>query len=647
LSAERLDRNQTFGLLAVLAAVLLPHAGRLPWWLLAALAGLFGWRAWLTQVQGRLPPSWLLLPITMALVAGVFFNYHTLLGRSGGVAVLAALVGAKLLETRGRRDALLLVYLSYFLIATNFLFSQSVVMAAYLAGMVLLVSTLLLGWHSLQGWTGRWKVALAQLRFAGVLMLQALPVMVLLFLLFPRIEGPLWRLPQDRGAARSGLADSMAPGSFSAMARNDEVAFRVVFQGVRPRQEQLYWRGPVFDDYDGRTWSQAQSTSDPPPRIEAIGQQRYRYAITLEPHFRPWLLALDLPAAEPPEGRLTDHLQLIGRRLVDKRLRIELSALDRYRVGREERPELIARALVLPGAGNPRARELAEGWRRLAPAERVDEALRFFGRQQLQYTLTPPLYGQDVVDDFLFRGKQGFCEHFAGAFAFVMRAAGVPARVVGGYQGGDSNGDYLIIRQADAHAWTEVWLEGEGWRRVDPTFEVAPARIQEGLASAVPADELPYLLRLDNNWVKQAQLLIDSAVNGWNQWVVGYSPERQRQLMAGLGIDGLTSGRFLAWFLGGLAVLLGVPAAWLLWRMRPPRLDPARLAWQRFARKLAAQGLQQGLAEGPMDFAGRAKQALPARAEAIDAILSVYLASRYGGRESLAELQRLVRRFSA
>ncbi|GAB3242416.1 transglutaminase TgpA family protein [Chitinimonas naiadis] len=645
MNVERLDRNQSFAMLAVLAGVLLPHAGRLPWWLLAALLVLFGWRAWLVKVQGRMPPRWVLLPITFLLVAGVFVYYRTLLGRTGGVAVLAALIGAKLLETRSRRDALLLIYLSYFLVVTNFLFDQTVGMALYLSLMVLLITTLLVGWHTLEGWTGRWRLVLGQMRFAGVLMLQALPVMALLFVFFPRMEGPLWRLPQDRGAARSGLADSMSPGSFSSMSRNDEVAFRVVFDGARPAQESLYWRGPVFDDYDGRTWSQAPASGETAPKIEPIGNAVVRYAITLEPHYRPWLLALDLPAVAPQEGRLTDRAQLIARRTVDKRLRLDLTALAQYRLAKVERPDLIARALALPPGGNPRARAVAAEWRTLLPAERVNAALRFFGSQRLQYTLTPPLYGNNAVDDFVFNGRQGFCEHFAGSFAFMLRAAGVPARVVGGYQGGDSNGDYLIVRQADAHAWTEVWLEGEGWRRVDPTFEVAPARIQEGLASAVPEEELPYLLRLDGNLVKRVRLLLDSAVNGWNQWVVGYTPERQRQLLAELGIDNLASGRFVAWFFGGLLVLIAVPASWLLWRMRPPKLDPAQRAWQQLCRKLARRGLQPGAAEGPKDFISRAIATLPEQAAPLEAILAAYLAVRYGSESRQIELQSLIRQF--
>jgi transglutaminase-like putative cysteine protease len=641
---ERLDRDQMLGLMAVLALLLAPHALRFPLWLDGTLVALFGWRVWLLLSQRRAPPGWLLVPLAVGLVAGVFASFHTVMGRSGGVAALAVLIAAKLLETRRRRDALLLVYLGYFLVVTNFLFDQSIALAVYLFAMVWAVTTLLISWHSLIGAGGRWLRFIAQAKLGGVLLLQALPVMVLLFVFFPRIEGPLWRMPQDRGAGRSGLSDSMAPGSFSSMAQSDVVAFRVSFDGKRPPQDKLYWRGPVFDDFDGVTWTQAAQENYPSPTIASSGVP-VRYSITLEPHMRPWLLALDVPASVPPDTRLTDRLQLLGKP-VEKRVRYELTAVTDYRVALDERPDVLKRDLALPPTGNPRARAFAAGLQSQPPRARVDAVLQLFGTQGLAYTLQPPLYGVDGIDKFVFDGRQGFCEHFAGAFAFMMRAAGVPARVVGGYQGGDENGDYLIIRQADAHAWTEVWLAGEGWVRVDPTFAVAPARIEEGLASAVPQADLPYLLRLDDNLVKRVRLALDAAVNGWNQWVVGYTPERQRQVLRRFGIDTLASSAFVAWFGGALLALVTALAGWLLWHMRPPRQDPARREWNRFCRKLARHGLVPAPAEGPRDFALRATAELPDRASGIAVVLAAYLAVRYGGDESLSRLRRVVSDFA-
>lgn len=476
MNVERLDRGQMFGLLAVLLGLLAPHAMRFPYWLTGVLLALFGWRLWLVLGQRKVPPGWVLLPIIWGLIYGILREFHTLLGRSGGVAVLSVLIAGKLLETRRRRDALLLIYLGYFLVVTNFLFDQTIALGAYLFAMVLAVTTLLVSWHSLVGMEGRWRALWGQVRLAAMLMLQAVPVMVLLFVFFPRIDGPLWKLPQDRAANRAGLADSMAPGSFSNLSQSDEVAFRATFHGLRPTQSQLYWRGPVFEDYDGTTWSQAPADGLPAPDLAPQGKAM-PYTVTMEPHQRPWRLALDMPATLPDGAKLTLRLQVVGSP-VDKRIRYDLAVATSYRAGLRERPDVLSRDLLLPAKGNPRARAQAEKWRTLPPRERVYAGLRFLGLQGLQYTLQPPIYGRDPIDAFVYEGRQGFCEHFASAFVFMMRAAQVPARVIGGYQGGDENGDYLIVRQADAHAWGEVWLPGEGWVRVDPTFEVAPARIE-------------------------------------------------------------------------------------------------------------------------------------------------------------------------
>lgn len=644
-NTERLDRLQVTALLGVLTLLLLPHTLRLPLWMNAALAAVFGWRLWLLHTQRRLPPRWLLFSITFGLIAGVFFEYRTLLGKTGGVALLAVLVAAKLLETRARRDALLLVYLGYFLVITNFLFSQSLLMASYLFGMVAASTALLVSWHSRPPAGGMDMPALrGQFVLSLTLLLQALPLMVLLFLFFPRIEGPLWRLPQDRTTARSGLADAMSPGSFSNMTQSDEVAFRVSFTGPNPAQELLYWRGPVFDDYDGQTWTQAPVNIDDTPSIQARAKP-VEYTITLEPHQRRWLLALELPTQNGPDTRISNRLQLLAAEPLNKRSRYTLNATLDYRAGQSEDPTVLQRALTLP-EGNPRARSEAANWRTLPAPERVNAALRLFAREGLSYTLSPPLYGANAVDDFVYTGRAGFCEHFAGAFVFMLRAAGVPARVVGGYQGGDKNGDYLIIRQADAHAWAEVWLEGEGWRRVDPTFATAPSRIERGLAAAVPENALPLMLQLNSNAIKQLRLALDNVVNQWNQWVIGYTPQQQRRLLQRFGIDQLASSKFVLGFLGGLALLTAPLLLWLLWRMRPPRRDPARVLWDHFCARMARLGLVCGVAEGPLDFTRRSAAALPQWAPLIQQIGDDYLSLRYAPTPNPEALPRMRQRIA-
>ncbi|MBV8467612.1 MAG: DUF3488 domain-containing transglutaminase family protein [Burkholderiales bacterium] len=640
--AQRLAPDQMYTLLGVLALLMLPHAWHMPLWLVGAWAALVGWRAWLVRVEGPLPPGWVLIPVVFMLVAGVFASYHTIFGRNGGVALLGLLIAAKSLETRNRADALVIVYLGYFQITTNFLFDQSILMAVYLFAMVGLVTVQLIGWHSTNA-AGIWRSVPAQAKLTAVLMAQAVPVMVLLFIFFPRIDGPLWRLPQERGGSRTGLSDNMSPGSFSSLTKDYSVAFRVSFVGARAPQATLYWRGPVFEDFDGVNWSQAQHKDAGPPPVVQGTSSPIHYTMTMEPQAHDWLLALDMPLRTNADGHVNDRMQLLSNKPLDKRVRYDVfSSLD-YKIGLTERGGVLAHDLLLPSAGNPRARAVAERWRSLTPQQRVEAALRFFGQQSLTYTLEPPQYGRDSVDGFLFEGKRGFCEHFASSFAFMMRVAGVPARVIGGYQGGDDNGDYLIVRQADAHAWTEVWLGGRGWVRVDPTFEVAPQRIENGLGSAVPQEDLPYLLRADENWVKRARLMMDSMVNTWNQWVIGYTPERQRDVLRRLGILDLASSQFVFWFGGVLLTMLGTIAAWLLWRMRPPAPDAARVTWERLVRKLARHGIEQAPSEGPRNFAARAAALLPEQAAAIQYAASLYLDVRYGGADALYDFQQAVR----
>ncbi|MDK2123641.1 transglutaminase TgpA family protein [Parachitinimonas caeni] len=644
----QLNRANLASLIAVLALLIVPHGDHLPWWLIGVLGLLFSWRLFLISIQGRLPPSWLLLPFTVSLIIGVYVEFKTLFGRTGGVALLSVLIGLKLMETRGRRDALLLVFLGYFLVVTNFLFSQSFAMAVYLLLIVTVITALLVGWNSV-GWNRLEGFSpLTHLVTAGKLLLQAVPLMVLLFVFFPRIEGPLWRLPQDRSSAKGGLADSMSPGSFSNLSQSDEVAFRVEFLGTVPPHGALYWRGPVFEQYDGTTWSQIPLGSEPPAPVEGIGPA-VQYQLTLEPHQRPWLLALDAPAQSPGNGRISDRMQAVANGPVVKRDRYALASWLDYRMGKQQATLMLQRSLLLP-RGNPKARALAAGWKALPPAQRVTAALAYYDSQPFTYTLQPPLYQGDAIDRFLFEGRQGFCEHYAGSFVFLMRAAGVPARVVGGYQGGELNpaGNYLIVRQADAHAWAEVWLEGRGWQRIDPTATVAPDRVDLGLARSVAQSEsLPMMVRVDANWLRGVRLGLDAAVNAWNQWIIGYTPDQQMKLLRQLGISNLASYQFVAWFLGMIMAMTLPLAAWLLWHLRGPNPPPEVKAWRSFCHKLEKAGVEVRPSEPPLALSQRACAALPEHAEAIATIIGQYLALRYLGEASAEGIVQLKQQIAA
>jgi transglutaminase-like putative cysteine protease len=628
-------------LTASLLLVAAPHALRAPWWLMVLTLCLFAWRLWYTLNRAPLPSRWLVLGAAAIAMFGVWMEYHTLFGRGPGILLLVIFSGLKLLETRTHRDAAMAAFLGYFLIVTNFLYTQSIPTAALMAFALFALTATLVAFSAPQ------RSMRANLRTSALLLAHAAPAALVLFLLFPRVQGPLWGLPQDAYAGMTGLSESMTPGNLASLAQSDAIAFRAEFDGEPPPHAQRYWRGPVLWDFDGRTWTMMPSglASFTPPS----GGRLYRYDVVLEPHNRPWLFALESAASVPARSRITPDGQLFALSPVRARLRYEASSAVGASIGTEEEPRLLARARRLPQASNPRAAALAAEWRAASgsDAEVLARAIAFLRQGRYVYTLEPPLLGPNPVDDFLFDTKTGFCEHFSSAFAFLMRAAGLPARVVTGYQGGELNSvDQIItVRQSDAHAWTEVFLAGRGWVRVDPTAAAVPGRVEVGLARAVPQNTaLPFMMREELEWLRGMRDRWEALAHQWNVWVLGYNPERQRDLMNLVGMRdadwrSLTAALFTVLGLMTLALL-----AWSLGRLARP--DPVQRAWRAFCRKLAARGVERAQHEGPRDYASRAARALPASRRAILRIGAQYIRVRYGAhatRSGVARLRRMVR----
>ena len=634
-----------FWLLAGLALVVAPHTQRLPWWLNLIALVVFTWRMYLAWGERALPNKWLLVLFVFGGLIGVYLTYRTIFGRDSGVALLVLFLSLKLLEMHHQRDAIVLVLLSYFLALTNFFYSQTLPTAG------LMLASTLLNTASLVNFAGPGRTLQANLRTAGTLLLQAGPVMLLLFLLFPRVQGPLWGLPQDAYSGVTGLSDSMSPGAISRLSQSDAIAFRVKFQDEVPPRAQLYWRGPVFWHFDGRTWLPGVTRTYSEIKFEASGKP-YDYEVTLEPHNYNWLFALELGARLPPDSRVTPDYVLLARSPVRNRLRYDMRSYTSFSAGSADDADELRPGLKLPAGSNPRARRLAQQWAAELPSDAAiaRKALSYFSEEGFVYTLEPPLLGRHSVDEFLFGSKRGFCEHYASSFVFLMRAAGLPARVVTGYQGGEMNpvDQYMVVRQSDAHAWAEVWLRGRGWVRFDPTAAVSPVRVESGVAAAVPAtDPLPLMARTTLYWLRELRYNWDALANKWNQLVLGYNPERQRQFLSSMGMNepswedmALT----LFWGVGGLLALL---TAWLLRRMRTA--DPVQRLWLRFCAKLGKQGCPRALHEGPADFIARTAERFPDSAERIRAIGAHYIALRYGAQADarlLAELRLLVKEFS-
>ncbi len=627
-SAEPLEHAAIPWLLACALATTAPHVEHQPYWLtaIAGLALALGRGLWF--LRRPLPPRWLLSAFVVAGTVAIWFEYRTIFGRDAGVGLLVLFMALKPLEMRTQRDAMVLVMLGLFLLLTHYFYSQSIPTGLWLMAAATLETATLV-----RIFGGAQPPALI-VRRAGTLLLQAVPFMLVLFLLFPRVNGPLWGLPQDANSSRSGLPETITAGSISDLVLNGNIAFRARFDGAPPPNSSLYWRGPVMDEFDGRSWRPTYGANLPrhAPQIEARGTP-VDYEITLEAHNQRWLLALDAPVGLPDGALLTSRLQAIAREPVRLRSRFQFRAVTDFRFGRDEPQSALDNALRLPRQGNLKARALAAEWKQRHPKPEgiVAEALTLFRREAFVYTLQPPLLGDNPVDEFLFESRRGFCEHYASAFVFLMRAAGVPARIVAGYQGGEANpvDGYIVVRQSDAHAWAEVWTAEKGWQRVDPTAAIAPSRVEEGIATALPAGEpLPVMARLDLDWLRQLRFRWEAINNRWNQWVLGYNPERQRELLQDLGLGDI-DWRGMAALLATLSgLILMAITAWALWQR--PRHDVAQRLWLRFCRRLARAGIPREPWEGPQAYADRVARERPELAAAVHAAADAYAAARYG-----------------
>ena len=652
---QLIPRNGLIWLLVAQVLVIVPHLSHLPLWIIGLWAGCAFWRLQIFRMRARFPRSLTKAALMLGAGFAVYFSRGSLVGLEAGVVLLIAAFILKLLEMRTRRDGLVLVFLGFFAVVTSYLFEDSLLAGAY---SLLPVLALLAGMIGLQQGgepSGPWPA----LRLAGSLLLQAIPLMLVLFLLFPRL-GPLWSLPQPQNRDVTGLADSMAPGDITELGRSGELAFRVRFEGPTPSRQQLYWRAVTFERFDGQRWSQSFGSQLPQTPQWVPQGESLSYSVLMQPSGRPWLYALDVAELRSGDGLMMADFHLRRPQAVDQPLLYGVTSWPQALREPGAAPASLDRALRLPETGNPRSRSWAAELRREhgEPEAVVQALLRHFNREPFAYTLRPSPVGREIVDDFLFDTRNGFCIHYAGAMTFVLRAAGIPARVVVGYQGGEVNpgGDYLSVRQFDAHAWVEYWLAERGWVSVDPTFQVAPERIEQGLEQALGSEAfledipLSLLHYRDVGWLNQLRHGWESLNFGWQRWVLGYQGERQLEVLRGL------FGRFDERQLGLWMVVSGSVLVLLLAMvlLRPWRReqDAQLRLFMRYQALLARRGLVRAHGEGPRAFAERAAQALPAQRESILEFARRYEAARYAGeptdenelRQALAGLRRELRR---
>lgn len=616
--------TRPFDLLCLTVAIVLGvHAPHMPLWLTAALGATLAACWWQRRRQGGRAPVMLKVPLVALLSGAVIFYYGSLFGREPGAALAVGLLVLKLLEAESPRDARVGAAFSCFALMAALLFDQGMVATLLVAlGLLPALATLraLEPAHSATSLPRELLPALALLSVS-------LPLALVAFLFVPRLSSPLWGTPNS-AQARTGLSESMSPGDFTDLLTDDRPAMRVSFDGAPPSPSQRYFRAYVMWNYDGRRWSHLGTPGIPEP----IGHEGLKasYTVSLEASGQRVLPALDVPIQAPR----MEHVVLSGdREIITDRptndplvYRVE-SALAYYlQPNLDERDR--RRGLRLPAGLNPRTVALAGRWRTQFgnnDAAIVRAALGLFHDGGFSYTLAPAPLGRDAVDDFLFSTHEGFCEHYASAFTVLMRAAGIPARVVTGYQGGYWNdlGNYLLVRQSDAHAWSEVWLPGEGWRRVDPTAAVRPERVSRGAAAAAgaAAEWAP------NQWWLSWRNRWDVVNRWWNQGVIGFDTLRQHGLLTPFGLRNTDPGMLGLLLAAGGSLFAALGLAWAMWKR--PETDPAKASMRALERRLASMGVVRRRSEGPQHYFNRASRALPTRRAELEHLMKTYLELRY------------------
>ena len=607
------DSRDTLFLLLVIAWVLLPQISYLPLWCSSLAGAVLLWRGWLALEARALPGRWWLLGLLVITLAATFFSHKTLLGRDAGVTMLVVLLTLKTLELRARRDAFVVFFLSFFCMLSNFFYSQSLLTAFSMLIGLLGLLTVLVNAHKPVGNPPLLEAA----KTAGWMALLGAPIMLVLFLLFPRLA-PLWGMPSDAMTGRSGLSGSMQVGSIAKLALDTSVALRIKFEGQPPPQRNMYFRGPVLSGFDGREWQV--------PRFSFASRQGVttnlivsgppvNYEVTMEPTSRPWLMVMEAALESPVLPGYTSTMQpdlqwLVNRPILDL-VRYKVQSFPTFKHGPAESVTGLREFVDLPPGFNPRTLALAVEMRndpRYADASNAELVAAVMSRLRTggyTYTLEPGVYGQHTADEFLFDRKEGFCEHIASAFVILMRALDVPARIVTGYQGGELNpvDGFWVVRQSDAHAWAEVWQDGEGWVRVDPTSAVAPGRTGtfQPLTAAPGVVAQALLGTFSPTMLAELRATWEAINNRWNQWVLNYTQGKQLDFLKSMGFKSPGWEDLSYLLLGCIVVVSALGACWALWERA--QHDPWLRLLTRARKQLSKSGIASTAATSPRQLA--------------------------------------------
>ena len=621
--------------------VLFPLFQFLPIWVTMICLGVISYRFLVKRWNKKLPGRG--ISAIVGLLGGVliFLEFKTFQGRDAGVSLIVLMFSLKLMEMRWYRDAALVLFLSFFILVAHFLYSQSILMTAYMLFALAVIITALMALNRVDG--AKQLVQLGKSSTRAILL--ALPIMLILFFLFPRLGQPLWQMPSG-GTGQTGISDSMTPGDIGSLVLFTEPAFRVKFEGAPPPSSKLYWRGLVFSDFDGLTWSQNElgfrSIRSSGGEVTLKGEP-VTYELLMEPHRRNWLYALEMPEAMAPGSRMTSEYTWLRRFNLTNKLSYTVTSYpdSTFGVGMDNLTRRIN--LQLPDGYNPATLEWVEAMRTQIPdnEEFVQMVLRYINQQEYHYTLNPGTMSENTVDDFWFNKQRGFCEHYAGAFVFIMRAAGIPSRVVTGYQGGEMNpyADYMLVRQSDAHAWTEVWLEDRGWVRVDPTAAIHPSRVEVDLSQDWLQREALFEDQAPSEWgqytpsfIRKIGLMWDSVNSYWQTEIIDFNAEDQYRLLNKLGFNYLSMYELINLMLVAVAIIFVGTTLWIL--KTRSNLDPTARAYLKLNKKLTKQQLQRKDGEGPWDHWQRIQVKDPELATKLKPLITQYVQLRYKSKTS-------------
>ena len=611
IATDKPERNILTSLLVGIHLSALPLYPGMPVSIILLLAALSLWQIYIIKHDQKNPGKIIQLFIIFISFLIVLYSYGHIFGQQPGIALVTLMTLLKLFETKSHRDCYIIIYSAFFIIASNFFHSQSVWLILYVFCVVVALLTIMIALSD------RLKTVPLKNRFklATRLIVYALPLMLVLFFLFPRIPGPLWGLPEDAFSGQTGLSEEMSPGSINRLISSSAIAFRVKFENDIPKHTKRYWRGAVLPLYDGKTWRRDDAPASAKANIlyNEQREENFRYTVTLEPTNMNWLLSLEYP--ETDSNANSQHQYKINREamlltankinnVINYTVTSQINASNQALFEQES-----YKNRLLPVQLNPRTVTLAGQLLQSSGFDNqryINKVLSHFRDNEFTYTLNPDLLGTDAMDDFLFESRRGFCEHYASAFTYLMRAAGIPSRVVIGYQGGKMNplGDYMIVRQSDAHAWSEVWLDGQ-WRRIDPTAAVSPDRIEQGVLNAgLESSRLPMLLLTNSSLIRNVTFLYDRFQNSWNQWVIGFNQKKQQELLKSLGLENTTVSDLIILLVLCLT-LSSLIVGWFLMAHNTVEKDRVQHYYNLFCIKLQRHGIQRQLSEGPVDFENR------------------------------------------